>query len=480
MVYYKNMLKKFDILVVGGGVVGCAILEKLSKYNLSVALIEAENDVACGASRANSGLVHAGFDCVPGSLKAELNAKGNFVFEDLCRNLSIDVRRNGAMVAAEKDGLGKLEELLKNGKKNKIPEIEIIEFDKIHSLEKNLNKKIEYALRAKTAKIVSPYLLTVALAESAAINNAKIFLNTRAVKAEIVDGCYVVETSNSSIGKICADYVINASGAFAGPTNDIFGAEPVKITFRKGEYYILDTTEKDLVSHTIFPLPNEFGKGVLVTPTIDNNILVGPTATDEKFPFTDVTYSGLNFIKASASKIVSNINYSKNIRVYAGVRAYCGDDFIIQKSKKIENYIYLAGINSPGLTAAPAIADYVFNLLNLGCKEKHDIKFRKRYTETRKMDTVNLNKLIKKNPDYGEIVCRCESITKGEVIEALNTPLDICSVDSIKRRVRAGGGRCQGGFCTAKIMKIISEVKNVPVTKINKDCNDSVIAPYKI
>lgn len=475
------MLKNnFDVLIIGGGVIGCAILKKLSEYNLSIALIESNDDVAAGASRANSGLVHAGFDCVPGSLKAELNAKGNFAFEDLCKSLSIDCRRNGAMVAAREGELDKLEELLESGRKNNIPDINVIGFDEIHALEKNLHKDIKYALRAKTAKIVSPYLLTIALAESAVINGAGIFLNTKAVKAGFSGGKYVVETSNKEIAKIYAGYVINACGAFAGVTNGMFGAETLEIRFRKGEYYILDTTEKDLVSHTIFPLPNEFGKGVLVTPTVDNNILVGPTATDEKFPAAEVTYGGLKFIKESAGKIVGNINYSKCIRVYAGVRAYCGDDFVIEKSKKIDNFIYLAGINSPGLSAAPAIADYVFNLLNLNLEKKPDIKLRAPYIETRKMDVLSLNNLIKTKPEFGEIVCRCEKITKGEVINALNSPLEISSIDSIKRRVRAGGGRCQGGFCTTKIMKIISEVKNIPLTKITKDGGASIIAPYEI
>lgn len=471
---------KFDVLILGGGVIGCAILEKLIRHNLSAALIEAGDDVAMGASRANSGLVHAGFDCEPKTLKAELNLKGNLCFENECKRLKIDCIKNGAMVTAEKEGLEKLEELKYKGQKNSVPDIEIIGFDKIHSLEKNLNKKIEYALLAKTAKIVSPYLMTVAFAESAVLNGAKIFLNSKVVKADFADGCYLVETDNIKNAKIYADYVINACGANAGLINGMFNAEALDIAFRKGEYYVLDTTEKDLVKHTIFRLPNEFGKGVLVTPTVDGNILLGPTSTDVKNPVADVSYEGLNFIKAEADKMVDNINYSKRIRNYAGIRAYCGDDFVIKKSKKIENYVYAAGINSPGLSAAPAIADYVFNLLNLDCKLKTDIKERTPYTETRKMKALSLNNLIKKNPDYGEIICRCERITKGEIIEALNTPLEVSSVDSVKRRVRAGTGRCQGGFCTAKIMKIISEVKNIPLTKINKEGLDSEIAPYEV
>ena len=477
------MLKNnFDVIVVGGGVIGCAVLKKLSEYNLSVGLIEMSNDVSKGASRANSGLVHAGFDCKPKTLKAQFNVMGNLMFENLCHELSVDLKTNGALVTAGAGELDKLEELMRQGEINKVSGLEILDYKKVHDMEKNLNKNIKYALLAKSAKIVSPYLLTVALAESAVLNGAEICFNTSIKNVAFTNGRYVIETSNPVVGKIYTDFVINACGAFTGLTNDIFGAEHIETAFRKGEYYLLDLTEKDFISHTIYGLPDNLGKGVLITPTIDGNILIGPTSTFEKEPLTDVTNSGLDFIKAKADKISSSINYQKTIRVYAGVRACVGDDFLIKRSDKILNYIYIAGINSPGLTAAPAIAEYVFNLLNINLIKKNlkDIKLRKPYTETRKMDVKSLNALIAKNPDYGEIVCRCERITKGEIIEALNSCLEVDSADAVKRRVRAGGGRCQGGFCTAKIMKIISEYKNIPMTKITKDGTGTEIAPYTI
>ncbi|MFI3163603.1 MAG: NAD(P)/FAD-dependent oxidoreductase [Bacillota bacterium] len=461
-------MKKYDIAVIGGGVVGCEIARRMTARNQSVVLIEKEADVASfGATKANSGIVHAGFDCKVGTLKAKLNVEGSEMYPALCKRLSVELDTCGALVVGRKGDEDKIQHLFFQGVANGVKNLEIIGSEQIAQYIKNPNPEITCALHAGSSAVVSPYHIAIAMAEEAVLNGCDVLCESEVFTIQKNSDSFTIFAGENTVK---AKIIINACGANAEKINKIVGAEAFNATFARGEYMLLDLSEKDIVSATIFPLPTKLGKGVLCSPTAHGNIILGPTAIACDGDDTVVTQEGLAYIKQNLSQMVDGVNLRKNIRVFSGVRTVVGDDFIIEKSKTVENYLYLGGICSPGLSSAPAIAKYVEELLSGICefKDKENQILRTPYTITSNMTDSELDALIKQNPAYGEIVCRCEKITRGEIIEAINSPLKPRTIDGIKRRVRAGMGRCQGGFCMPSVMEIIENETGMPQEKITK------------
>lgn len=453
----------YDAVIIGGGVVGCAILNKLTRLNQNVALIEKGDDVALGASRANSGIVHAGFDCKPNTLKAKFNVEGNPLVYGLAKELGVSYKNCGAVVVGNNKKM--VTEIYNRGIKNGVDGIEILTRDRLLELVPHLADDVTCGLYAKTSGIVSPFMLTVALAEQAVINGAKVFFNTEITKVKKCGEHYLLSGKNFNIE---AKVIINSAAAGYNDMAKIIGAETYETNFRRGEYFLLDNTANFLTNLTVFPLPDEKSKGVLVTPTSHGEILVGPTSYDSD-TLTITTPEGLAEIKQKALKTIKDIPFKQSIRNFSGVRVICGSDFIVEKSKLKNNVINIAGICSPGLSSAPAIANYVaLNLLGLNNTEKK-MKPRKPYTVVSELNKKQINKLVSKNPDYGKIICKCEKVTLGEIKEALNSPLKPKSVDAIKRRVYAGMGRCQGGFCLTRVISAIAKNYNISEMEVNKE-----------
>jgi len=465
----QKIIYKPDVLIIGAGVVGTCVARSLSRYRLNVTLVEKEEDVGFGTSKANSGIVHAGFHDRPGTKKASLCVAGNSMYEKFCQDLDVPFKRCAAMVVAlEGQRLQILEELKTQGEKNKVPGLKIIGKDALFELEPNLSKMVKAALYSPTVGVVSPYELTIALAENAKQNGVKIFLNTK-VKNIVPQGNGIkrVETQR---GIFITNYVINAAGLFADEIAGMIG-EKFAIFPRKGEEYILDKEIDGLVEHVIFPLPKEETKGILVIPTVDGNLMIGPTAkrVKDKFDLT-TTGEGLKEVLQEAGKLVPAITHQDIIAFFAGLRASTlDDDFIIASSSKVRGFINLIGIDSPGLAAAPAIAEVVVDLLKqegLKLVPKKNFNPYRRWTRFHRFSTDDKDKLIKKDKRYGNIICRCENVTEAEIVDAIRRGAR--TLDGVKFRTRAGMGRCQGGFCTPRVVKIMARELNIPPEKITK------------
>ncbi|MDD3831901.1 MAG: NAD(P)/FAD-dependent oxidoreductase [Clostridia bacterium] len=457
----------YDVIVIGGGIVGCAILDKLSTYQLDCLLLEKEEDVSCGCSKANSGIVHAGYDALPNTLKARFNVRGNTMYYPLAEQLGVPINKCGSLVLANESGLEQLRKLYTRGINNGVTDMQILDRNQLYNFEHNIADNIMYGLYAKSAGVVSPYEMTIALAERAVLNGSLIITDSEVVGIKNINGSYVINTQN---GEYRARVLINASGYGADTINRLANQARIDYVFSRGDYYVLDSTERPIFNHICFPLPNEKGKGVLVAPTADGNVIAGPTSMRvENGTDTAVKKDGLDYIKQSVNTMLKNVNLRKVIRVFAGVRAVAGDDFIINRNN---NFVTVAGICSPGLTSAPAIAEYVVEELvaqtGLELRKKDVLIDRKKPIITRDMSNQQWQELIRVNPAYGRMVCRCERITEGEILDAINSPLSPSSLDALKRRVRVGMGRCQGGFCTARVMEIIAREKGIHFDDITK------------
>jgi len=444
----------FDYVVIGGGVVGTAILNKLTRLGKKTALVEIQNDVGFGASRANSALIHSGIDCKVGTLKAKLNVRGSELFEGLCERLEVPYKRCGHIIAG--NDKEKLDDLMGGAKNNGVQGCKLITDKELKKLEPNINEDITMAIFAPSGAIISSYELAVAFAEESVINGAEVFLefDTKKIVKTKNNGFTLISKDGRSINAL---NIINACGAGVNHINKLLKAEEYDLEFRRGEYFILDKQENGYVNHPVFPLPTEKSKGILVTPTIHGNILVGPTSVASSLS-TKTTKEGLNKIKQDAVKNFKTIPFNKNIRVFSGVRVLCGEDFVIEKSKKVNGLITLAGICSPGLSACPAIAEYVAGLLDLDPNaEIKNLKLRPKKIVLNELTLEEQNQIINKNPDYGKVVCKCENISLGEIKDAINSVVPAKSVDAVKRRTRAGMGRCQGGFCIFEVMEQLKE-----------------------
>ena len=462
----------YDVIVIGAGVSGCAIARELSRYEANVCVLEKCEDVCEGTSKANSAIVHAGFDADEGSLMAKLNVRGNEMMDDLAKDLDIPFKRNGSMVVCiHKEALDGLQDLYDRGVKNGVKGLKILTKEEALEMEPNLSDNVEGALYAPTGGIICPFELTIAMAENANVNGVEFRFNTRVedIKKD-ADGIWHLRTNN---GEYTAKYVVNAAGVYADKIHNMVSEDKMHIIERRGDYCLLDKQVGGYVSHTIFPQPTKFGKGVLVTPTVHGNLLVGPTAIDiENKEGTATTAFGLDELQAKASENVKNLPMRNVITSFAGLRAHLErHEFVIEEVKDAPHFIDVAGIESPGLSASPAIGEMVGGML----KEKMDLKEKKNFIATRKgitrtegLSVEEMNALIKENPAYGTIVCRCESITEGEILDAIHRPLGARSLDGVKRRTRAGMGRCQAGFCSPRTMEILNRELGLSYEEITK------------
>lgn len=466
----------FDAVIIGGGVTGCAIARELSRYELRTALVEREEDVCSGTSKANSAIVHAGHDAVPGSVKARFNVEGNRMMEQLAKDLDFEFERNGSLILcfAEEDKPA-LQELYDKGVKNGVPDLKIITGDEARAMEPNVSDAVVEALYAPTGGIVCPFGLTIALAENACDNGVEFIFNQEVRKVSRTGSGYDLETTD---GVIHAAYVINAAGVYADEIHNMVSDRKLHITPRKGDYCLLDKEAGNHVKHTIFQLPGKLGKGILVTPTIHGNLLTGPTAKDiEDKEATATTAAELAEIMEKGSVSVKNVPFRQVITSFSGLRAHeDGDDFIVGEAEDAPGFFDAAGIESPGLTSAPAIGVYLAEKVAEKAKAVKKAGWngrRKGFVRPEKLSKEERAALIKERPEYGTIICRCEGVSEGEIVDAINRTLGAVSLDGIKRRVRQGMGRCQAGFCTPRTMEILARERGMKMEDICKNAPGS-------
>ena len=468
----------YDVIIIGAGVVGAMTARELSKYNLKICVVDKENDVATGATKANSAIVHAGFDAKPNTLKAKLNVKGSEMMEKTAHELGVSYQNNGSLVVgfcdADKETIGNLYE---QGIKNKVKELKIIGKDELLRLEPNIGDTAVCALYAPTGAIVCPYELCIAAMGNAMDNGAELKLNFNVEKIENKDGVFEISSNTETVK---SKYVINAAGVYSDYIANLAGDTSFNITPRRGEYILLDRECGGIAKHTIFQTPTKMGKGILITHTVDGNLLLGPTAEDiDDKENTDTTSAGFEEVVNKAGKRIKNIPFGKMITTFCGLRAVGSTgDFII--NSPIRGFINVAGIESPGLSASPAIAEYVAELLkNQGVvldKNKNFNPFRKSTHSFRNATIEEKNRIIKENPAYGKVICRCETVTEGEILEAIHTNPQARDIDGIKRRTRSGMGRCQGGFCLPYVAQILASELDVPFESVTKCGANSNIA----
>ncbi len=474
------MGKIYDVLVIGGGIVGTAVLDRLSRYNLDCLLVEKSDDVASFSTRANSGIVHAGYDCEPNTLKAKFNVLGNALLWKDAEDLGVKHLKCGSIVVAKDGQEAQIKRLEEKAKANGV-EVEIWDREKTLAFEPNIADDISMCLYAKSAGVVSPYQLAIAYADRAILNGAKIELEAE-VKS-IVKKADNFEV-NTSKGRFEAKIILNCAGENGVAINEMIGAEYYETSYRRGDYFILDNTQRKFVNTVIFPLPTAAGKGILVAPTADGNVIYGPTSIQTVKDDTASSLDSLDEIRRNVPLSYKNPTFNKCIRIYSGLRTIIGHDFVIGESKVVNNFIMAIGICSPGLTSAPAIAEHLKDLVvsKLGGQVKENIVIK--LPENKgllELDEKDLNDLIAKDDAWGRIVCRCEKVTEAEVVRAIHSPLPATTVDAVKRRTRAGMGRCQGGFCGPRVMEILSRELGVPLDKVRKgNGEDSNIAVCKV
>ncbi len=518
----------YDVAIIGAGVTGCAIARELSRYRLSTCVIEREEDVCCGTSKANSAIIHAGYDAHPGSLKAKLNVEGNRLMDDLSRDLDIPFRRNGSLVVLTQDNDPDiLNRLYEQGQANGVPDLRILSREETRQMEPHLADGVIRALYAPTGGIVCPFELTMGLAENASANGVDFFFNAPVTSVEKTSA-----GSLSQINPVCANagnradsakkstvsfflirgkspdlrfessgsqnyrepqtvcdpdfcrdadgnfsirakLLVNAAGLYADFINNQLSSRQLHITPRRGQYQLLDKSAGKHVDKTIFQAPSKMGKGVLVAPTVHGNLLVGPTAEDiGNKEGVNTTREGLAYLAATASKSVANLPFREVITSFAGLRAHeDSGDFVLGPCEDVPGLYNAAGIESPGLSSAPAIGRMIAGQIaeTLSAEKKagfHSI--RRRVTDMNRIDLAGRNAKIQKNPAYGRIICRCESVSEGEILEAIHRPLGARSLDAVKRRTRAGMGRCQSGFCSPKVMEILERELSLASTRMTK------------
>jgi glycerol-3-phosphate dehydrogenase len=462
----------WDILIIGGGVIGCAVARELGAYNVSVAVLERGPDVASGASKANSGIVHAGFDAKPGSAKARFNVLGSRMFEAYCREVGAPFMRSGALVLAfDDDQRAHVMKLYAQGIANGVEGLSILGREAILALEPNANPQVACALLAETSGLASPYELTCALADHAAVNGATFLLNTE-VRSLRRDGAgFLVETNG---GDMRARIVVNCAGVHSARLHNQLCETELTILPRKGEYYLLDHDVKPAFTRTIFQTPTAMGKGVLVTPTAHDTMLLGPSATDEEDGDDVSTTAGaLASVLNKASLTWPGVTLRNVITTFAGMRAHeLGDDFIVGAAQGAPGLYEAVGIESPGLTAAPAIGLALCEQIvgENGFTRKDVWKpAPERPKPFSAMTAAERQAAWEREPAYGRVVCRCEQVTEAEVRAAIRRPVGARTLDAVKRRTRAGMGRCQGGFCSPRVLEILCEELGLAPTEITKD-----------
>lgn len=467
----------YDVAIIGAGIVGSMTARLLAQYNLKVCVLEKENDVSMGATKANSAIVHAGFDAKAGSLKAKLNVKGSEMMQKICEELGVDYKNNGSLVIGFNDEDRKIiADLYQRGVKNGVKNLEIIERDRLCELEPNISKNAVCALYAPTGAIVSPYELAIAAMGNAMDNGTELKLNFEVCDIEFDGEKYQIASQDETV---CAKYVVNATGVFSDKIAKMVGDDSFSIHARLGEYILLDKESGSFVSHTIFRTPTKMGKGILVSPTVHGNLLLGPTSTDiDEKENTATTNDGFAKIIKEAGENVEGVPLCSAITSFAGLRAVSdGGDFIINSPK--QNFVNAAGIESPGLSASPAIAEEIVKLLKeqgielVEKKEFNPIRKPAHYFKNASIEEKN--EIIKKDKSFGRVICRCETVTEGEILEAIRTNPKATDLDGIKRRTRAQMGRCQGGFCMPYITEILAKELGVPYEQVTKMGRESFV-----
>ena len=468
----------YDIVIIGAGVSGAAIARELSRYQARICVVEKEEDVCCGTSKANSAIVHAGYDAVTGSLKAKLNVRGNERMESLARELDFPFRRTGSLVLCfHETDLSRLLALYDRGQANGVPDLRILNREETLKLEPNAAEDVHASLYAPTAGIVCPFGLNIALAENAYANGVEFKLDTEVKDIKRLETGFALHTTQ---GILKTRYVVNAAGLYGDVLHNMVSEKKIRLTARRGDYCLLDREAGKHVMRTIFPRPDEMGKGILVTPTVHGNLLIGPTAIEtEDKEGTCTTREGLLQVLGKAGRSVRNLPTRQIITSFAGLRAHApGDDFIIEEAEDVGGFVDCIGIESPGIASCPAIGEMIAGIL----REKMDLKEKENFIYTRKgitnpniMSMEERNALIRENPAYGNLICRCEMISEGEILDAIRRPLGARSLDGIKRRVRAGMGRCQGGFCTPRVMEILARELGADIRDITKSGKDSLM-----
>ena len=467
----------YDVAIIGAGVIGAMTARVLSRYNLKICILEKENDVAMGATKANSAIVHAGFDAEPGSLKAKLNVKGSRMMQKVCTELGVKYKNNGSLVIGfTSDDKAHIEKLFERGKMNGVEGLKILSKEELKVLEPDISDKVLCALHAPTGAIVCPYELTIAACGNAMDNGCELFRNFNVKSIEKIENVFEISSEND---KITARFVVNAAGVYSDKIAGLIGDNSFSVHPRRGEYILLDKECGGIVSHTIFRTPSKMGKGILVSPTVDGNLLLGPTSVD----ITDkenknTTSEGFSAVISQAKEYVTSLPLKFTITSFCGLRAVGSTgDFII--NSPVDGFINAAGIESPGLSASPAIAEYIKELLEnsgliLNEKENYN-PIRKSQHYFTNATREEKNEMIKKNKAYGRIICRCESITEGEIIDAIHTNPGARDLDGVKRRTRAQMGRCQGGFCMPLITEILSRELDISFESVTKNGGNSVI-----
>ncbi|MEG0778042.1 MAG: NAD(P)/FAD-dependent oxidoreductase [Oscillospiraceae bacterium] len=472
----------FDVIIIGCGVVGAATAYELSKYKLKIAVLESENDVATGTSKANSAIIHAGYDPEPGTLMAKLNVRGNALAAQICEKLDVPFKRVGSLVLAfNANELEHINSIYKRGLENGVPSMKLLSADEVKKIEPNVSENVLGALLAPSAGIINPWDFTLAMAEAAAVNGTEIHLNSPVTSITKSENGFVLKTAQNAVFE--AKYVINAAGIHGGAVHTLIGGGDYSISPVRGQYYLLDKAQGNLVNHVVFQCPTAAGKGVLVSPTVHGNLIVGPNFEPIECESKATTVQGLDYVMASSKKSVPSINFRDNIRNFAGLRACADrDDFIIEESPAAKGFFNLVGIKSPGLSAAPAIGEAAAELLkNAGAslERREDYQDKRAVLRFNELSDSEKQRLIEQDPRFGRVICRCETITEGEIVNALHSPIPAVSIAGVKRRCNAGMGRCQGGFCSPRVCEIIARELNISLLEVEEDCKGSFVLTGK-
>ena len=477
-------MNKTNVVVIGAGAVGCAIARELSKYEIDVTVVDKRDDVGGDASKSNSAIIHTGYDASPGTLESQLVVAANPMYDELTKDLDVPFKRIGAVLPAfTEEQFEKLPAIKEKAFKNHVYDVEYLSREEILKKEPELNPEVKGGLYIPRESIIDPFILVQALAENANENGVKFLLNTEVTDIKVEDGA--VKAVETTAGTIETDYVVNAAALHCDDIAAMVGKADYKVVARRGQFYILDKNTTCKVSNIVLPIPTKVTKGKLMTPTIHGNMLVGPTAEDlDDKVDVSVTTEGLNSIYADVSRMIPIVNIRDTITQYSGLRPNRNPEGLhVDTYEDLKGYVNLSGVRSTGLTLSVSMGKYVVERLKgIGC----ELTFKENYKAVRKgiprfheLSREEQEKLIAENPAYGTIVCRCETITEGEILDAIHRPLGARTVDAVKRRVRAGMGRCQGGFCGPKVIEILARERDIPTEEVNKNLNGSYMVVGK-